>query len=153
MMNSTGKYVVIVFITISFVLGTSTGTLAVKMTHLLLYGHSVYALGSAVLINANVGGLRSDDPNKYAGLAGIVVGAFTATGGIALMASDIDELKPYGAVFTAIGLTSAYFGVKSVARVRAKCLERKKLALSVAPIFIGSDRCGVDIVFQCSVSF
>lgn len=101
----------------------------------------------------NASAISSDNPSKYCGLFGTVSGAsITVYGGILLSSGD-SRLMTVGSFITAAGITSFYYGVKSLARMRGKYLESKKLGLSIDPVIIGVERGKADVGIQISLTF
>jgi hypothetical protein len=108
---------------------------------------------TASLINYNVGALRSDEPSRFGGLCGALAGGMTATYGVVVLSSDNNRMIPAGAVITAIGVTSIYYGVKNLIRVRTGYLEGTERGLSIDPVLVGLDRETSDIGVQISYRF
>lgn len=101
----------------------------------------------------NVATLRSNNPNRFGGIFGTVWGATTTVCGVALLSSGEEKWIYSGLGVTALGVTCTYYGVKSLARVRAKYLESKELGLSIDPVIIGRGRGKADVGFQLSLTF
>jgi hypothetical protein len=101
----------------------------------------------------NIYGLRSDTPNKYIGIFGTILGGMTVAYGVVLISSSEDVYRTVGVGAAAMGATSIYYGVKSLARVRAKYLENKEHGLSIDPVIVGRDRGKADVGIQISLRF
>lgn len=115
---------------------------------------SVTTLGiTTALTIHNIYALRSDNPNKFVGIFGTVWGGVTVAYGGALIHSSDDKYIAIGVGAIALGVTSVYYGVKSLTRVRSKYLESKEHGLSIDPVIIGLDRGKADVGIQISLTF
>ncbi len=115
---------------------------------------SVTTLGiTTALTIHNIYALRSDNPNKFVGIFGTVWGGVAVACGGALILSSDDKYIAAGVGATALGVTSIYYGVRSLVRVRAKCLDSKKQGLSIKPVILNRDYRRTEVGIQISVRF
>lgn len=114
------------------------------------YALTIVAAGMAIY---NAGALSSDNPCTYCGLFGTLSGAFVTVYGGTLLASDDNRLVTVGSFVPASGIASLYYGVKSLARVRAKHLESKEQGLSIDPVILNRDCRGTEVGIQISFRF
>lgn len=101
----------------------------------------------------NAGAVRSDNPSKFGGLFGTVWGAPVAVYGGVLLSSRDSAFMTLGSCITAAGITSVYYGIKSLARVRGKYLESKKLGISIDPVILNRDCRKTEVGIQISYTF
>jgi hypothetical protein len=110
-----------------------------------LIGIEVVYIGASLLLTTyNSTRLEADDPSKGGGAVGLVVGSFTALSGVALFLYPHPATLVAGAAGFAVGLYTAYVGLKSLGAVRRKYIEAEEQGLTVEPILIddGAGRLG-----------
>lgn len=105
---------------------------------------SAYIGASLMLTMSNNSRLGADEPSRFGGALGLVVGSFTAASGAVLFFYPHPATYITGAAGFTVGLYTAYVGVKSLKEVRRKYIEAEEQGLTFEPILIddGSGRLG-----------
>ena len=104
-----------------------------------LIGIEVVYIGVSLLLTTyNSSRLEADDPSKGGGAVGLVVGSFTALGGMAafLYPNPHPATIVTGAAMVAVGSYTAWCGIKSLKEVRRKYIEAEEQGLTLSPILI-----------------
>jgi len=96
----------------------------------------VYGSASLFLTMYNSSRLKADNPSRIGGAGGLVVGSVTAIGGVAVTIYDHPAAQVAGVAMFAIGVYTAYTGVKSLGAVRRKYIEAEEQGLTFEPILI-----------------
>ncbi len=111
-------------------------------------------VGTSLFVTAyNCSRLDEDDPSKIGGVGGLMFGSVTALGGVAALFSESIAVQTTGVVCVAVGVITAWCGVKSLAAVRREHIEAEEQGLTFTPVLIedGAGRLGPGI--QVSWSF
>ena len=96
----------------------------------------LWAGASLILTVYNRSMLEEDSPGVGGGAAGLLVGSATTLLGFTTMYMTDHEVVAVAAATTAIGVYTAYIGVKTLGAARRKNLEKMEQGLSLEPIMI-----------------
>jgi len=105
---------------------------------------AIWIGASFFLTMYNYSRLDADDPSKFGGIGGLLVGSATALGGAAIIIYPNTAVQLTGVACMTTGLVSVYYGVKNLAAVHRKFIEAEEQGLVFEPILIddGSGRPG-----------
>jgi len=112
-----------------------------------IVGGALFIGVNLALTMHNLSALRADTPGKLGGASGMLLGSFGALFGTACLFVPEPSVFITGLGCTAVGVVTAYYGVKTLKAVQRKFIEEEERGMTLSPVLIddGSGRLGPGI--------